>query len=380
MVSPLQSFLGGQERALGIQQQQLSLDQSRQAAPQLAAQRDLSLQRQKLGLSEDQMGVSLKQAQLLNNALDAIQKLPEQQRFDVARRLQPELQKFGINLPEFGPEQLTDQALQGHKAALVGFVQNPEQALTAAQREFQSLTAGLSPEEKEEARRIELGLSPRAVGSSKITTATTPELTRQVAQSEQEIKEATKRGEGIAKTERLAIDEGRDAAKGIPVLRRTLELLDLIRTGGFQTALIRARQTFGVEGADEGELTANLGQAVLGDLRATFGAAFTEREGARLERIRANLGRSTIANRRLVAQALKLAESAAERAIDDAIDAGDIRTAEEIQSLLDLTLESEPDGTQQDFGDASGTPDGTTAVNPQTGQRIIVRQGRWVSQ
>ena len=37
-------------------------------------------------------------------------------------------------------------------------------------------------------------------------------------------------------------------------------------------------------------------------------------------------------------QTLKIATRAAERAIDDAIDAGDYRTAEEIQEILDFSL------------------------------------------
>lgn len=59
--------------------------------------------------------------------------------------------------------------------------------LTARQREFTGLTADLSPEELDRARRIELGLSPRAVGTGAITAAVTPGLTAKVAESEAEI-------------------------------------------------------------------------------------------------------------------------------------------------------------------------------------------------
>jgi hypothetical protein len=42
-----------------------------------------------------------------------------------------------------------------------------------------------------------------------------------------------------------------------------------------QAASLAAKKFFGVESADEGELSYLLGKAVLTKLRATFGAAFT---------------------------------------------------------------------------------------------------------
>lgn len=340
---PLSAFLGAKERGLGIQRQEQALSQSRQMAPTQQAMADVQLERQRQAstMAGDQR--RLQGAELLKNVITKVKQIPDvNQRFEVMQRVRPELQKFGVEMPDFGVENLTDEGLQPLEAGLTGFVSDPASQLSAGEREFRSLSKDLTPEQQERARRIKLGLDPRATGSAAITTATTEGLTEQVAESKQEIKESEERGKGIAKTERLSIDEGRDAAKGIPVLKRTLQLLDQIKTGGFSAALIKAKQSLGVEGADEGELSANLGQAVLGDLRATFGAAFTEKEGARLEKIRANLGRSAVANRRLVSQALQIAEAAANRAIDDAIDAGDIRTAEEIQSLLDLELETGP--------------------------------------
>ncbi len=164
-VSPLGAFLGGQERALGIQQQKLGLEQARAAAPQQAAMRDIQLQRQQLGIGQDETQVALQKSQLLSNAIDAVAKLPADQRFQTVNQLRPELQQFGIDLPELGPEQLTDSELARHKAALTGFAQDPRAAiaqLTAGQREFQGLTQGLSPEEQLQARKVKLGLEPRA--------------------------------------------------------------------------------------------------------------------------------------------------------------------------------------------------------------------------
>lgn len=61
-----------------------------------------------------------------------------------------------------------------------------KKAMTTEEQTFESLTTGFTPEEKEQARRVRAGLSPRAVGSSSQTIAETGQ-TEQVAESEAEI-------------------------------------------------------------------------------------------------------------------------------------------------------------------------------------------------
>lgn len=134
------------------------------------------------------------------------------------------------------------------------------------------------------------------------------------------------------------IRDGITAAEGIPTLRRTLELLDTIKTGGLAAASLSAKQRFGVEGADEGELSANLGKAVLSQLRETFGAAFTEREGERLEKIEASFTKSAATNRRLINNLITIMKREARRGIAAAKKEGDNFGAEEIQSLLDFKI------------------------------------------
>jgi hypothetical protein len=68
----------------------------------------------------------------------------------------------------------------------------------AGLQEFSGMTEGLSKEDKERARRIALGLDPRATGSAAITTATSG-LTDVVAESEAKITGKTKMAEGTAK-------------------------------------------------------------------------------------------------------------------------------------------------------------------------------------
>lgn len=140
---------------------------------------------------------------------------------------------------------------------------------------------------------------------------------------------------------RTSINEGVAAADGTAVIRRSLELLKGIETGGIDAVQQRVKQVFGVEGADEGELSANLGKAVLSQLRSIFGAAFTEREGARLERIEAGFGKSTATNKRLLEQLLKMSEREAKRGMRAAKQANDDFSYTEIEEALKFEVEPE---------------------------------------
>jgi len=114
--------------------------------------------------------------------------------------------------------------------------------------------------------------------------------------------------------------------------------LDDVSTGGIDAALLRGKQLLGVESADEAELSAGLGKAILSQLRPIFGAAFTEAEGARLERIEAGFGKSTAGNKRLLKQLLKIVNRSAKRGLASAEDLGDTFTANEIREALETTL------------------------------------------
>lgn len=215
--------------------------------------------------------------------------------------------------------------------------------------EFEGMTAGLGEEDKEKARRVALGLDPRAVGSAAMTTATTG-LTDQVAESESTIKGSVKQAQTTAagNTGRAQdfISTGVSSAEAIPNIKRAITLLDGVKTGGFNAAAARARQTLGIEGADEGELSANLGKAVLSQLRQTFGAAFTEKEGERLEKIEASFGRSAEANKRILAQTLQLLETKAKRGLKAAEDQGDDFAIQDINNYLNMSLDPVKTGSE----------------------------------
>lgn len=134
------------------------------------------------------------------------------------------------------------------------------------------------------------------------------------------------------------ISEGYKAADALPIVNRGIELLDEVKTGGLNNVALKATNFFGVTGANEAELSANLGKAVLAQLRSTFGAQFTENEGRRLQEIEAGFGKSTEGNKRLLEQARKLVDRVARRGIDAAKRSGNQFDADEIGKAMQFTL------------------------------------------
>jgi len=151
-------------------------------------------------------------------------------------------------------------------------------------------------------------------------------------------KEATEAGGGnVARTQDY-VNRGVVAAEGIPNVKRALTLLDEVETGGVDKVAIRAKQIFGIEGADEGELSYNMGKAVLSQLRDTFGSAFTAAEGERLDKLEAGIGRSPETNRRILKQALQVMESKAKRGAEAARKLDDEFAAQDIENYLSMEL------------------------------------------
>jgi hypothetical protein len=150
--------------------------------------------------------------------------------------------------------------------------------------------------------------------------------------------QATAEGTSRAGFATATIQEGLDAAKGIPYLNRTLDLLNQVETGGFNSLALGVKRFFGLENADEAELDNILSQNVLSQLKQVFGAQFTEREGALLAEIEANFGKSTEGNKRLINQLLRRARFYSDAAIDRAEARGDFETAREIERFMNLNL------------------------------------------
>jgi len=181
-------------------------------------------------------------------------------------------------------------------------------------------------------------------------------------------------GSAEARRTQKTINEGVEAVQGIPILRRGLQLLERVETGGIDAVRLRAKELFGIEGADEGELSANLGRAVLGQLRETFGAAFTEREGARLERMSAGFGKSPVSNKRLLRQALVLIQGASDRGLRAAGRAGDDSAIEQILDFQEGRFDLTDEALSNVFNPSAVIPAPTPTPGqptPAPGQNII---------
>ncbi len=141
------------------------------------------------------------------------------------------------------------------------------------------------------------------------------------------------------------IDVGQRQADGTAIIRRGIQLLETIKTGTPESIALAATNLLGITGADETELNANLGKAVLSQLRSTFGAQFTESEGKRLANLEAGFGKSTAGNRRLLEQTLKSMERDARRGIDAATRNEDQFSIDEIEKALRFSIG--PEATEE---------------------------------
>lgn len=151
---------------------------------------------------------------------------------------------------------------------------------------------------------------------------------------------------GISGRSQKIITDGLAAADSTAPIRRGIQLMEGLSTGGVDRVSFAAKQFLGVESAEEGELSNLMGKAVLSQLRETFGAAFTAQEGKQLTDIEANIRKSPAANKRLLENALKIAERSAKRATKRALDSGDNQTARDILDALAFELGELPQAPQ----------------------------------
>jgi hypothetical protein len=222
------------------------------------------------------------------------------------------------------------------------------QATSVGQREFDSLVTqaeGDINDVSTQAARVKLRLDAPAGESAAERIASDQSVTDSVALSGGQIAGARTTATGIAARNQGYINTGIDAADSVANLTKTLNLLKTVETGGFNNVALAASRILGVTGADEAELSANMGKAILAQLKPIFGAAFTAQEGERLEKIEASFGKSTQANVRLIQNVLRTTERAARRGLEAAKTEGDTFTANEIQTILD-GVGSEPIDTQ----------------------------------
>lgn len=170
---------------------------------------------------------------------------------------------------------------------------------------------------------------------------------------------AKHRAKGVSDRQGEDMANGKLAAEAVPLINRSLELLNDVETGGLSGVALKAKSMLGVESANEAELVNNLSQSILMQIKPLFGAAPSVKEGEWLKQIEASAGMSTEGVRALLNKGLSLAKAKAERGIRAAESARDKRTAEEIRSTLEFTL--------NDTGEQKKTP------GPQSGEQKLIR-------
>lgn len=211
----------------------------------------------------------------------------------------------------------------------------------------------------------------------------TEQTERRITEAEQKKRSETKAQSEEARFNTI-IDNGLTASESIPRLKRSIDLLKSVKTGGFNYAANRAKQMFGIESADEAELNNRLSTEVLKALKPTFGSAFTREEAAGLERISANFGKSTEGNIRILSQLLKEFRRKANRGLVTAKRRGDTETVNEINNWLNAT-DLYGENTSQNQGETTQQQQPIqinqgerTATNPRTGQKAVFRNGQWL--
>ncbi|MCP4342171.1 MAG: hypothetical protein GY799_25645, partial [Desulfobulbaceae bacterium] len=172
------------------------------------------------------------------------------------------------------------------------------------------------------------------------------------------------------------IDAGVDAADSYGNLKRSMELLNTVGTGGYDQAALKAKQLFGIESADEAELSANMGKSVMAQLKPLFGSAFTEGEGNRLVAIEAGFGKSTEGNKRLIKETMRITERAMRRGLAAAEDQGDQFVVDEMKTMIE-SFKDKKEAVEEPATSAATYSEGMTATGP-NGEKIKLINGQWV--
>lgn len=171
--------------------------------------------------------------------------------------------------------------IQGAKAQLEqavfagqsqGFLKEPEsrRGRTAGQKEFESLTEGLTKDQKKEAALIELGLSPRAVGSA-IQTISDKGIEDQIGKVKATIRQREKFGELTATRRSKVIDSGFNKIEKINAAVRNIDkAITVLNSGAGVGAIQKFLPSFKAASVELDNIQKSMALDVIGSV--TFGA------------------------------------------------------------------------------------------------------------
>mgnify|MGYP003650583090 CR=1 FL=1 len=142
-----------------------------------------------------------------------------------------------------------------------------------------------------------------------------------------DLAQATARSKAEEKRYQDVLDNGIRASKNIGKLKSAMDILERgLETGGFASLSLKVKRALGLTNADEALFAYTLRKNVLQQLKPTFGAAFTAREGEMLAEIEANENQSTEANMALIMDLISFMEMDIDRARSRARTMGDSGT------------------------------------------------------
>ena len=357
-LNPLGAFVAGKQAGIGLQQQQLGLQQAQKAAPRQNILGDLQVkgaQRQ-----EQQAGVTQESAriQFMNKAGKALLQLPEDQRSAAFAKLEPLSQQVGIVPGTFTPERMTDQSLNQLIATTERFAQDP-QSLERERLRLQELT--ITERSKLAAQKPELAGQTEAA-----------KIEAQRGRKAEVAEEVTRATEG-AKSATKVIDKSFEnigkAQKNISNIDRAISALD---RGASTGAVQRFLPSVKAASVELDQIRNELGLDVIGGV--TFGALSKGELDLALDTaLPTKLNKAELKDflvRKKDAQLKVMANL--QEAIQFLNRPGS--TVADFVASKRQAVQQAPRAQPQQFSD------GQTATNPTTGQKIIFQNGQWVSQ
>ncbi len=264
--------LGGPRQALGF----IGALEQQRAAQQQNQQTELI---NKISIAQSEAGNIASEANALLTSFDTTNPNRAEQKVQLRGALLARARETRANpIPGINPDDFIDmanrlggvngfQTIQNELRQDVIRAKDISGQLTAKQREFAGFTAGLSQEDTEQARRIELGLDPRAGTSAQERIASDPTLTTAVAESEAEIKGSIAASKAAIDESTKAFNSLRPARLAIANLDEGIRLIDAgAKTGVVESLLPTVRQS----SLELDNLQGRLGLDVIGN--TTFGA------------------------------------------------------------------------------------------------------------
>lgn len=131
------------------------------------------------------------------------------------------------------------------------------------------------------------------------------------------------------------VSTGKNAADNLPDILTSLDLLQRVKTGGWEGAKLRVKNFLGVESEDEATLTNLMAENMLKKLRPTFGGAFSAQETKFMENISAGIKKSGPGNIGVYKQVADKYRFYINRAMKEAEIKGDKDTVRYLQYSLD---------------------------------------------